>query len=343
MHRAIAERDVAETAMTEDEALDLYREMVRAREFDNRALALQRRGWMSGYPPFRGQEATQVGVAHAMEQSDWLVPTYRSNAAQIARGVPMSDLFAFRKGHAEFQSGHDIPVFPQAVPIATQLPHAVGLGMASRHRDDETAILTLFGDGATSEGDFHEAMNFAGVFDAPVVFCCENNGWAISLPRERQTASETIAGKATAYGFEGVQVDGMDPIAVAECVADALATAHESGPVLIESLTYRLGAHTTSDDPSRYREEDPELPEWRTGDPVERYEAYLREQGLLDDETVTEIREDADATVDAAVEHVDAMADPEPGEVFDHVYERLPAELQRQRSAVQSAGDSTQN
>lgn len=339
MHRAIADRDIEATAVTEAEAVDLYREMVRARTFDDRALALQRRGWMSGYPPFRGQEATQVGVAHAMEQWDWLVPTYRSNAAQIARGVPMSDLFAFRKGYAEFQSDHDIPVFPQAVPIATQLPHAVGLGMASQQCDDELAILTLFGDGATSEGDFHEAMNFAGVFDAPIVFCCENNGWAISLPRERQTASETIAGKASAYGVEGRRVDGMDPIAVAECVADALATARESGPVLIESLTYRLGAHTTSDDPSRYREAGSELPEWRTGDPIERYEAYLREQGLLDDETVAECRDDAEVTVDTAVERVDAMGDPEPGEVFDHLYERLPTELRRQRSAVVSAPD----
>ena len=334
MHRAIADRDVEETAVTESEAIDLYREMVRARTFDDRAIALQRRGWMSGYPPFRGQEATQVGVAHAMARTDWLVPTYRSNAAQLARGVPMSDLLAFRQGYAEFQSDHDVRVFPQAVPIATQLPHAVGLGMAARYRDDETAILTLFGDGATSEGDFHEAMNFAGVFDAPVVFCCENNGWAISLPRERQTASDTIAQKAAAYGFEGKRVDGMDPIAVAECVADALATADESGPVLIESLTYRLGAHTTSDDPSRYRDEESGLPEWRTTDPLERYEAYLREQGLLDDGTVAKMHEDADAAVDAAVEHVEAMADPEPAEVFDHVYERHTPELQRQHSAV---------
>ena len=340
MHRAIGERDVAETAVTEAEAVDLYREMVRARQFDDRALALQRRGWMSGYPPFRGQEATQVGVAHAMEATDWLVPTYRSNAAQIARGVPMSDLFAFRKGYAEFQSGHEVPVFPQAVPIATQLPHAVGLGMAARHRGDDHAILTLFGDGATSEGDFHEAMNFAGVFDAPVVFCCENNGWAMSLPRERQTASETIAQKATAYGFEGVRVDGMDPIAVAETVADALATAHDTGPVLIESLTYRLGAHTTSDDPSRYRDDEGDLPEWRTTDPLERYETYLREQGLLDDGTANEIHADAEAAVEAAVERVEAMPEPEPGEVFDPIYERLPAELQRQRSAVVSAADT---
>jgi pyruvate dehydrogenase E1 component alpha subunit len=212
--------------------------------------------------------------------------------------------------------------------------------MAARHRGDDHAILTLFGDGATSEGDFHEAMNFAGVFDAPVVFCCENNGWAISLPRERQTASETIAQKATAYGFEGVRVDGMDPIAVAETVADALATAHDTGPVLIESLTYRLGAHTTSDDPSRYRDDEGDLPEWRTTDPLERYETYLREQGLLDDGTANEIHADAEAAVEAAVERVEAMPEPEPGEVFDPIYERLPAELQRQRSAVVSAADT---
>ncbi|HMB50490.1 MAG TPA: thiamine pyrophosphate-dependent enzyme [Natronoarchaeum rubrum] len=332
MYTVIAERDLDEAGVSPDAALAIYSEMVRARRFDERALALHRRGWMSGYPPFRGQEATQVGAVRAMAGDDWLVPTYRSNAAQIARGVPMSDLFLFRRGHAEFNSGHDRPVFPQAVPIATQLPHAVGLGMAADYRGDDRAVLCLFGDGATSEGDFHEAVNFAGVFDAPVVFLCENNGWAISMPAERQTASPTIAEKAGAYGIDGERVDGNDPLAVRDVVGVALERAREGDPVLVESLTYRQGAHTTSDDPSRYREDAAaEFPEWRTADPVERYEDYLIEQGLLDEDTREEIRADADDAVDRAVERAEAVADPAPDEVFDHVYADLPPELQRQR------------
>ena len=331
MHRVVGERDLAETDVGTDEALALYREMVRARQFDERALALQRRGWMSGYPPFRGQEATQVGAVRALAPDDWLVPTYRSNAAQIARGVPMSDILLFRRGLPEFHSGHDLPVFPQAVPIATQLPHAVGLGMAADYRGDDRAILVFLGDGATSEGDFHEALNFAGVFEAPVVFCCENNGWAISTPRERQTAAATIARKADAYGIGGERVDGNDPLAVREVVADALASARDGDPVLVESLTYRQGAHTTSDDPSRYRDEDVDLPEWRTADPLERYERYLREQGLLDEDTCEAIRAGAADAVERAVEYASEVPDPDPEDVFDYAYADLPPDLAAQK------------
>jgi len=334
VHTVIDERDLDEAGVSADAALAIYREMVRARRFDERALALQRRGWMSGYPPFRGQEATQVGAVRAMAGGDWLVPTYRSNAAQIARGVPMSDLLLFRRGHAEFHSNHDRPVFPQAVPIATQLPHAVGLGMAADYRGDDSAVLCLFGDGATSEGDFHEAVNFAAVFDAPVVFLCENNGWAISMPAERQTASPTIAEKADAYGIDGERVDGNDPLAVRDVVAAALEQAREGEPVLVESLTYRQGAHTTSDDPSRYREDAPEFPEWRTADPVERYEEYLIEQRVLDAETCEATRAGAGDAVDRAVERAEDATDPDPADVFDHVYADLPPELERQQAEL---------
>ena len=353
MHRAIAERDVAETAVTEAGAIDLYREMVRARTFDDRALALQRRGWMSGYPPFRGQEATQVGVAHAMAATDWLVPTYRSNAAQIARGVPMSDLFAFRKGYAEFQSGHDLPVFPQAVPIATQLPHAAGLGMAARHRGDETAILTLFGDGATSEGDFHEAMNFAGVFDTPTIFCCHNNGWAISIPESRQTASATFADKAAAYGFDGVRVDGMDPLASYAVTKEAADRARgpiagseseskpdpdgPTRPILIEFLEYRFGAHTTADDPSAYRDPS-EVDPWKALDPLDRMETFLRETGRIDDEGIAAVRDHADDVVAEAIDVAESLK-ADPADMFDYVYADLPPEIRRQREELLGAVD----
>ncbi|MFC4447730.1 thiamine pyrophosphate-dependent enzyme [Halorussus aquaticus] len=349
MNRIIGERDLSETPFSADDARATYRELVRARAFDERALALQRRGWMSSWPPYRGQEGSQVGAALAMADDDWLFPTYRSNAMQIARDVPMSDILLFRRGMPEFHSGHDVPNFPQAVPIATQIPHAAGVGMAMNYEKrvkgddagdegagDDSAVLCYFGDGATSEGDFHEGLNFAGVFDAPTVFFCENNEWAISLPRERQTASDTIAQKADAYGFEGVQVDGNDPLAVRETVADALDSARDGDPVLVESLTYRQGAHTTSDDPSQYEDAARELPDWRTADPLERYEEYLREQDVLDDEFVAEVEDEVDAQLDEAVETAESADPGDPHDVFDRVYENLPPNLREQKAWLDS-------
>jgi pyruvate dehydrogenase E1 component alpha subunit len=211
--------------------------------------------------------------------------------------------------------------------------------MARNHRGGDEAILVCFGDGATSEGDFHEGLNFAGVFDAPVVFLCENNGWAISLPRERQTASDTIAGKADAYGFEGVRVDGNDPLAVYETTCDALDSARAGDPVLVESVTYRQGAHTTADDPDRYRDAEPELPEWRTRDPLERYEAFLREEGVLDDGFVERVRSEADEELSAAVDAVEAEPPADPDEIFEHVFADVPPGLRGQRAAMrESAG-----
>jgi pyruvate dehydrogenase E1 component alpha subunit len=342
MNRIIGERDLSQTPFSAEQARTTYRHLVRARAFDERALALQRRGWMSSWPPYKGQEGSQVGAALAMADDDWLFPTYRSNAMQVTRGVPISDILLFRRGMPEFHSGHDVPNFPQAVPIATQIPHATGAAMAMNYErevngeDDDNAVLCYFGDGATSEGDFHEGLNFAGVFDAPTVFFCENNEWAISLPRHRQTASDTIAQKAHAYGFEGVQVDGNDPLAVRETVSEALESAREGNPVLVESLTYRQGAHTTSDDPSQYEETARELPEWRTADPLERYETYLREQGVLDDEFVEEVEAEADAELDEAVERAESVEPGDPHDVFDRVYADLPPNLREQKAWLDS-------
>jgi len=352
MNRIIGERDLSEVSFSPEEARATYRELVRARAFDDRALALQRRGWMSSWPPYRGQEGSQVGAALAMAEDDWLFPTYRSNAMQIARGVPMSDILLFRRGRPEFNSDHDVPNFPQAVPIATQIPHAAGVGMAMNYEravkgdaakagdddgnsedDENSAVLCYFGDGATSEGDFHEGLNFAGVFDAPTVFFCENNEWAISLPRHRQTASDSIAEKAQAYGFEGVQVDGNDPLAVRGTVAAALDRARGGDPVLVESLTYRQGAHTTSADPDRYRSEA-DLPAWRTRDPIERYAEYLQREGVIDETFLADARRRADERVAAAVETAEATPDPDPDEVFDAVYADLPPRLREQRGEM---------
>jgi pyruvate dehydrogenase E1 component alpha subunit len=320
MHRVIGERGFDDTPVSAETARDLFRDMVRARVFDDRALKLQRRGWMAGYPPFRGQEASQVGCAHAMREGDWLFPTYRSNAMQIARDVPVSDILLFRRGFAEYNSGHDVSNFPEAVPIATQIPHAVGAGMAADYRGDDVATVAYFGDGATSEGDFHEGMNFAGVFDAPTLFFCENNGWAISLPESRQTASQTIAQKAHAYGFDGRRVDGNDPLAVVEAVDDALGDVRSGDPVLLESLTYRQGAHTTSDDPSRY-ESRAAFPEWRTRDPLERYEEFLLAEGVVEDGARDELEAAANEEVDEAVTQAESVPEPDLDEMFANVFE----------------------
>jgi pyruvate dehydrogenase E1 component alpha subunit len=368
MHRVIGERSLEDTSFDPGDVRTLLRDMVRARVFDDRALALQRRGWMSGYPPYRGQEGSQVAAAHAMREVDWLFPTYRANAMALARGVPMSDVLLFRRGYPEFVSGHDVRNFPQAVPIATQLPHAVGFGMAINYRNavdpdgppaadtsepdgavaagpvDPTdgptdgAVVAYLGDGATSEGDCHEAMNVAGVFDAPVVFLCENNGWAISTPRERQTAAGSIAARADAYGFDGIQVDGTDPLAVHEVVGDALATARGGEPVLVESLVHRHGPHTTSDDPSRY-EDRAEVPAWRKRDPIDRFAEFAREADIIDEAFMTAAREDAEDEADEAVATAEATAPPAVANLFDHSYRDLPPRVRAQRESVRERAD----
>jgi pyruvate dehydrogenase E1 component alpha subunit len=216
----------------------------------------------------------------------------------------MSDILLFRREHATL-SESDVCEFPQAVPIATQIPHATGAAMAADYRDADHAVCAYFGDGATSEGDFHEGLNFAGMFDAPVVFFCENNGWAISLPTQQQTASATLAQKAEAYGFEGVRADGNDPVALEQAWAGE--------PVMIESLTYRCGAHTTSDDPSRYEHRQTDLPDWRTCDPLDRYEEWLRDAGLLDDDRVERVEAEVTAELETAVETAEEEQRPDPG------------------------------
>lgn len=321
MYRVLDDAGLSASSLDRSALVALYTDMVRARRFDERALALQRRGWMSGYPPFRGQEASQIGAAHAMEDDDWLFPTYRSNAMLLALGRSMADILLFRRGHGEW--AHDTEesgIFPQSIPIATQIPHATGAAMATQYCENDHAVVCYFGDGATSEGDFHEGLNFAGVFETPTVFFCENNHWAISVPTSRQTASETIAQKAEAYGFEGIQVDGTDPIAVYNAVEAGLEEARNGSPVLIESLTYRHGPHTTSDDPSRYADAYDDVPDWRKRDPLERFETALLEAGHLEESTIEAIEGEADEEIDQAIEAAEATEPPAPEAIFEHVY-----------------------
>jgi pyruvate dehydrogenase E1 component alpha subunit len=320
-------------------ALQMYRDMVFLRTFDERALNLQRQGRIGTFPPSLGQEAAEVGAAHAIRRSDWLVPSYRDHGALFVHGVPPENILLFAMGRTPSLSVA-VKALPTAIPIATQLPHAVGLAMAARKLGRDDVALTFFGDGATSEGDFHEALNFAGVFRAPVIFFCQNNGWAISVPRSRQTASETLAQKAVAYGIAGVRVDGNDVFAVYRVVREAAERARRGdGPTLVEAETYRLGPHTTADDPTRYRPES-EWEQWRRErDPLQRLAGFLKRQGWLDEETDAAVREEAQIRVQAAVEAAEAVPRPAARDMFVHVFATLPARLAEELAAIEEGAD----
>ena len=328
-------------ALSGEALLDIYRDMRTTRRFDERMVSLQRQGRIGTYSPSAGQEASQVATTHALRADDPVTFQYREHGAVVSRGFP-SEYVHYWAGH---ESGNaalwDAHVFPLNISIGGHIPHATGMAWAADLKGDDPVVACHFGDGATSEGDFHEGLNFAGVFDTPSVFVCHNNGWAISIPREDQTRSATIAQKATAYGFDGIQVDGMDPLAcyVAMDVAARNARVGEGAgerprPVLLETLEYRYGAHTTADDPDAYRDDD-EVEQWREKDPIDRFEAYLRERGLLDDERVASVGETADERVAAVVDTLEeAVADPD--ELFADAYAELPPRVRDQREYLRA-------
>ena len=314
----------------------LYRAMVFARVFDRKCVALQKQGRLATYSPFEGQEAAQVGSAAALEADDWMVASYRDGAAMWMQGYPMELLIAGRTGHEAGGSPPvPVPVLPPSITVGAHMLHAVGLAWASRLLGEDRISITYFGDGATSEGDFHEAMNFAGVFSVGTVFLCQNNGWAISMPRSGQTASESIAQKAVAYGVPGVQVDGNDLFAVYETTLEAVDRARRGeGPTLIEAVTYRVGPHTTADDPTRYREQS-EPADWLRRDPLERVRLFLAEREAWSDDLQSEVEAQATNAVEEAVQRAEALPAPTPAHLFDAMFHTPPPHLAEQRAALE--------
>lgn len=330
----------------EDPGLDpelyqaMHRQMVLARALDRRMLALQRQGRIGTYPMLEGQEAVQIGSALALEPNDFVFPSYREHGVQVARGLPMEVLLAYWKGLPNSQ--WDMEKYRSGivtVPIATQLPHAVGYSYMTKLRGEDTVTATYFGDGATSEIDFHSGMNFAGVWKTPTIFICANNLYAISVRYEKQTASETIAQKAEAYGFEGLRVDGMDPIAVYLATRLAARRARDGkGPTLIEALTYRYGPHATADDPTLYRSEE-EVEEWKERDPIERLRRFLQSRGEWDERAGEKVAMEITDSVEAAVTSLEAQPLPERDDAVRHGFARIPAHVVDQLHVMQRAHD----
>jgi pyruvate dehydrogenase E1 component alpha subunit len=316
-----------------DELLDAWRAMLRSRTIDERCFSLQRQGRLGTFSPVNGEEAAVVGSAWALEPGrDWVVPQYRELPAMLRHGYRLEQALRYYRGDpAGSRIDPGVHVLPYQISLAAQMPHAVGLGWGLRHQGSDAVVMTYFGDGASSEGDAHEALNLAGVRCAPVVFVLKNNGWAISTPVRKQTATQSFAARAAGYGIAGELVDGNDLFAMHDACSRAVARARAGeGPTLIEARTYRMGPHNTSDDPTRYVDAG-ELEEQRALDPVARVRRYLTAEGLLDEASEERLLAGLRDEFDAAVAEVEAASPPGAEALFDHVYERPPARLERQR------------
>lgn len=310
--------------ISNDDIKKLYETMVLIRTFDQKAFNMQRQGRLGTYIQFKGQEACQVGSAYVLKDDDFIFPMYRNSGLLIARKHPMIQVLQYWSGDERgMKSPDNVNNFPICIPVGTQEIHAAGAAIAAKLRGTKQVAVTYFGEGATSKGDFHEAMNFAGTFEAPCVFICENNQFAISLPRSKQTKAETIAQKAIAYGFEGIQVDGNDIFAVYKATSDAVEKARAGkGPTLIECHTYRMCDHSTSDDASRYRPKE-EVELWTKKDPVERLEKYMRSKGLLDDKYKENVLNMSKDTVEKAVTEFEKISPPDPKDIFKYVFAEM--------------------
>ncbi|HEY9787082.1 MAG TPA: pyruvate dehydrogenase (acetyl-transferring) E1 component subunit alpha [Candidatus Obscuribacterales bacterium] len=318
---------------------EMYRFMLLGRRADERMLLLQRQGRMGTFPQASGHEAISMGSVYTITKDDWHVPAYRELAGMLYRGWTLEQMFLYWNG---FEEGARVPDgvndLPVCVPIASQLLHATGIGMAMRIKNEKKVVMTYFGDGAASEGDTHEALNFASVFQAPVVFICLNNQYAISVPLSKQMRCETIAQRAIGYGIPGIRVDGNDVLAVYAAAKEAVERARNGGgPTLIECLTYRITPHTTADDPKRYRS-DEECQLWMKRDPLLRFAKYLEKKGVLSEKERNEMEAELDATIKSAVQNAEQMAKSEelanPLNMFDYLYNDIPQSLQEQKDEL---------
>lgn len=334
----LAKSSTGELLLSDEQVVHLYERMIECRQLDEIAFKLQRSGRLFTYPQNKGQEACALGSGYAMRKGvDWLVPCYRENAALFMHGMPMGNVLLFWAGD---ERGSIIPagvnITPIAIPIGTQMLHAAGIAWSFKVRKLDKVAITYFGDGATSEGDFHEAMNFATVFNVPAIFFCQNNQWAISVPRDQQMASETVAQKALAYGAQCIQVDGNDIFAVYKATLEARERARNGGGVtLIEAITYRLGDHTTADDARRYRSSE-EVDSWKNKDPMIRTRKYLEKRGMWDDAKQKAADERAEAMVKKIADDALNFPAPHTDEMFNYLYAEIPEELRRQRDTMRT-------
>jgi pyruvate dehydrogenase E1 component alpha subunit len=331
MHRVIGERSLGETNFSGPDACEMYANLVRARRFDERVRGRQRRGWLGGYASFRGREAVQVGTAFAARPADVTVPTRRSDALQLARDVPPAALLRTYRGGGR-DADVDAAVFPRTGTTGAGLPIAVGAAMARDYADEAGVALAFLSAATANEGDFHEACNFAGVFDAPCVFVCESDG-GDGAEAVRRTPAPTVAERASAYGFEGVRVDGTDVLAVADAVGRALEDAREGGPVLVEAV---VEGAVAADEGAGGGDESVDD---GAADPLARFEDFLAAAGVVDDAFAAETREAAEAELDRAVAAVESVDGGDPEAAFEHVYADVPPELRAQRAATRESVD----
>jgi len=320
--------DAAPDGLSEHDLLEIYRRMVLLRTYDERSVVYHRQGRIGTYAIFWNHEAIQAGATFALADDDWIFPSYRESAIGLVRGMPPETILHWWRGHPSgWWNPADWNVASICVPIATHVPHAAGLAWGKKLRGESTVAMAFFGDGATSEGAFHEGVNFAAVMDAPVVFVCNNNHWAISTPLEAQTRTESLADKAVGYGIPGVRVDGLDVLAVYEAARDAVERARSGhGPTLIEAVHYRAAPHATADDPSAYIDQE-RVEEERARECVGQYERFLQRLGLLDEALVASTRQEAEQLMRAGISAAEAEAPPDPELLFTHAYVEPPENL----------------
>jgi pyruvate dehydrogenase E1 component alpha subunit len=320
--------------LPDETMLNLYRWMLVGRAYSDKMVALQRQGRMGTFAPVNGQEATSVGLAAPLQAEDWLVASYRENLSYLVKGVPALALMKQWAGDVADNYPLEAHCLPFQIVLGTQMLHAVGVAQAIQYTKGSQVVLAACGDGATSEGDFNEALNFAGVFKAPVVFVIQNNGWAISTPCKQQTAAQHLAHRALGFGLPGRVVDGNDLLAVYHVVSEAVERARAGdGPTLIEAITYRMGAHTTADDPTRYRTEA-EVQDWGRRDPLLRFRHFLMERQLLTELEDKRLQKEVAAELQEAVEAYEALPPLSPIRLFDLVYAQPSPQLKRQREGM---------